>query len=403
MTAILVGLEVLSAYGLAPAPHEDFLQSLATGDAALAVSLEASLVVAAISVGRPRLILAAVAIQCVIACVEARPWVLFVVPGGLAIAALLALAWHARRSREMYLARLTAAGLALAQPLFRIVVGCSLTAMRALYPTTLDGFLYRADRALAFDAHDLVFELFLAVPLLAITCTTVYNLLAMAMAIASALDLRPRPTEPGTAAAPPVDTFLVLMVTGAVGFTLYLFFPAIGPKYLFHGDPPYPDPSLVPLFTNGDPAWQRNCVPSLHTSWALLLFWQLGWRSRVYRVASFAFFVLTVLATLGLGYHYVYDLVLAIPFSVTMWTLCFRGAEPARLRVLMIGAGLTAAGMLLLRFGTSLLCLSPFVGWTWCAISVGWPLYARAVLCRTPLDRASSESRAAESGLPQQC
>ena len=80
----------------------------------------------------------------------------------------------------------------------------------------------------------------------------------------------------------------------------YLMFPAVGPIHV------------------GDPNAPRNCVPSMHLTCALFLWTNTrGWLRWV--TATFAFF--TALATLATGEHYVFDLVVAVPWTWFITTL----------------------------------------------------------------------------------
>ncbi len=60
----------------------------------------------------------------------------------------------------------------------------------------------------------------------------------------------------------------------------------------------------------------RDCMPSLHLAWALLLWIYSG---RWLRIPMLIFAVLTAAATVGLGEHYAIDLVAALPFT---WAVC---------------------------------------------------------------------------------
>ena len=89
-----------------------------------------------------------------------------------------------------------------------------------------------------------------------------------------------------------------------VGPVFYCILPAVGPAH------------------TGDPEAYRNCMPSLHFSWALI---SLIYASRRAKIAAAAYVVLMAAATIGLGEHYLVDLVAAIPFTAaacsTGWPL----------------------------------------------------------------------------------
>jgi hypothetical protein len=65
-----------------------------------------------------------------------------------------------------------------------------------------------------------------------------------------------------------------------------------------------------------------NAMPSFHMAWALLIFWyglKCAWPVRIGGTVFAAF---TVLATLGLGEHYLIDLVVAAPLTAAIDVLC---------------------------------------------------------------------------------
>jgi hypothetical protein len=74
----------------------------------------------------------------------------------------------------------------------------------------------------------------------------------------------------------------------------YLIFPAVGPIHV------------------GDPSAPRNCMPSMHLTWTLLLFVNSkGW----VKWAAGIFAALTAFATLATGEHYYPDLIAALPWA----------------------------------------------------------------------------------------
>lgn len=110
----------------------------------------------------------------------------------------------------------------------------------------------------------------------------------------------------------------VFILNPLLALPIYLMFPVCGPAYAFSGFP-YQTPSGItphPMAIDAAP----NGIPSVHTSTALLVLWLLRhwWWGRV---AGSLFLVLTVLATLGLGEHYLLDLVLAAPYSALVFWL----------------------------------------------------------------------------------
>jgi len=80
---------------------------------------------------------------------------------------------------------------------------------------------------------------------------------------------------------------------GALPF--FLLFPACGPIWINVRSAP------------------RNCIPSMHMVWVLLLWY---YSPRWLRPLAVFVVMLTAAATLGLGEHYVIDLIVAVPYSL---------------------------------------------------------------------------------------
>ena len=98
--------------------------------------------------------------------------------------------------------------------------------------------------------------------------------------------------------------FALLLVSLPAPFFYYLF-PAVGPAHL------------------GDPLAARNCMPSMHLTWAILLARYADPRIRLF---AWMFAAATAFATLATGEHYWLDLVAATLYSlmamaVTRWSV----------------------------------------------------------------------------------
>jgi hypothetical protein len=103
-----------------------------------------------------------------------------------------------------------------------------------------------------------------------------------------------------------------MFLAGALTFPLYLLVPAAGPAYAFRGWPL--------IFASGGrdliavaATHPRNCFPSMHLAWALLL--PMNANNRVWRAILLLNAVLIGLATIGGGEHYFVDLFAAVPFA----------------------------------------------------------------------------------------
>ena len=103
-------------------------------------------------------------------------------------------------------------------------------------------------------------------------------------------------------------TLLHGCVIGAfLAFPLYMLVPAAGPEFTFANWPF--DGGIV---TQPAMMYPRNCFPSLHLTWALLLVLN---SKGAWRWVFGAYSALMALATIASGQHYAIDIVVALPFT----------------------------------------------------------------------------------------
>jgi PAP2 superfamily len=158
-------------------------------------------------------------------------------------------------------------------------------------PNTIDPQLLALDNRLGFDTlywmraaprHDLLMTLLLIV----------YVSLSSMIAIAWVAEQNPVMRR-------------ALVIAWASCWVFYIAFPAVGPGLYDWAS----QSSLQP----------RNCVPSMHLTWALLLAWnarRLWWRNCLWVYA-----ILIAMSTIVTGQHYLVDLVAAVPYTVAVqWT-----------------------------------------------------------------------------------
>ncbi len=94
----------------------------------------------------------------------------------------------------------------------------------------------------------------------------------------------------------------------------YYLFPVSGPAFAFPNFPEWPTQVVPHMIAINYPS---NGMPSGHASTAMLILWFLRhWKWG--RIAGGTFLALTVLATLGTGQHYLFDLICAIPYSAAV-------------------------------------------------------------------------------------
>jgi hypothetical protein len=93
-----------------------------------------------------------------------------------------------------------------------------------------------------------------------------------------------------------------LLLASVAVAPIYVLFPAVGPAHI------------------GDSHALRNCIPSLHFAWAVLL-WMNVKPGRLRNVLA-VFAILTAASTLAIGEHYLVDLVVAVPYAlIIQWSL----------------------------------------------------------------------------------
>jgi hypothetical protein len=235
-----------------------------------------------------------------------------------------------------------------------------------LTPRTYDRFLYAFDLSLGFNASFAMGVVFRAQTALRLAAGLVYSSLPVNLCLLCALWLRRRPKG-----AP--DVRVIFAALGMIGFALYQFCPAAGPIYLFGKGFPFQPPAIsaLPMATLLLPDVPRNAIPSLHVAWCLLVVYNSWWyRSWILRSYAVICLLLTAAATLGLGEHYLVDLIVALPLSVAVQLGCTRQWR---------GAAICMAGVLtwlaLLRSGVGWHATPP---WSWTA--VGATMMAPALL-----------------------
>lgn len=156
-----------------------------------------------------------------------------------------------------------------------------------------------------------------------------------------------------------------------LGWGCYLLFPASGSLATFRQLYPYQPPRLsqVAVVQRLDFGNARNCLPSLHTSWVLALYWFTRPLGRWVRSVALVFTALTLIYVLVCG-HYFMDIFASLPWVTAIYAWFLRG--PGWQRVTWEGVVLYLAFLVYLRFGGPLYLSSPVYSWMAVALSVGW-------------------------------
>ena len=278
---------------------------------------------------------------------------------GLGIAAIGLLAWHARTEAQAHVRLLQSALLVLFVSLSWVAL--DLTA--ALWPTTFDADVYAVSLLSGGSLASSMGRLFAAAPWLATLSTAVYIALPLGLALAVGLQAR----DPDT----PHDALRSFLLVAVFGYAIYLVFPVAGPRYALGGWPPVLPEALDAARLV--PAAPRNCMPSLHTAWVLVIVWHLRGQALWARITGWTFAALTLAATLGVGWHYAIDLVVAVPFAMAVQAVA-SAPSARRMRNIAWGFGVTAAWLALILHGRALLGLSAVLTVALQVATVAWAL-----------------------------
>ena len=220
------------------------------------------------------------------------------------------LAAFALRERAPRLTVLGAAGI----PAFMLVQGWFRDQIAGKSPFTYDAVLLALDRALGFDPAYTVGRWFVSLPLVSATCALLYAALPVQVALVYAAAVRGKAVR-----ADPVRLLLTCAALQLVGAVVYRVVPAVGPRYVFDGFP-YTRPEIAPVLVAAPLEYARNAVPSVHFALALVLLRASRGAGWVF-ASSVGWTAAIGLATLGMGEHYLIDLVVAVPVAFGMEAL----------------------------------------------------------------------------------
>ncbi|MFD5496253.1 phosphatase PAP2 family protein [Streptomyces sp. NPDC127091] len=254
-------------------------------------------------------------------------------------------------------------------------------------PMVLDQYVATADHALG-DPSWLVGRIVTATgPIGFNVLDVVYGQLAVAAVVVALYQLRGVAAERRFPGHHLVRTFLVI---GLLGPAFYMVFPVVGPLFAYGTGTEYwaavslwapdipssehwavtdlwprtPPPIDTPHPMPFDGITPRNCMPSLHTAWAVALFLHTRQGPRALRYAGTFWLIATLTATLGFGYHYGVDLIAGVVFVLTIEAALRsfdRGWDRAGVRLAAYGATVFAALLLSYRFLPSWMAEYPWV------------------------------------------
>ena len=225
---------------------------------------------------------------------------------------------------------------------------------------TYDHFLYHFDGSLGFQPSFSAGTV-TAVPWIGQVTRGLYDALPLFLVGAYLVEER-------RSAAEGRRFFWFIFLLGLCGGTCFLFFPAVGAYWLFAPSFPYHAPPLSAVTlapTAIAAAVARNCMPSLHTSWALAVLWVTGKCRFPWRTLLRGLLVLMLLQTLV--YHYLIDMVVAVPFTLAIYALTRTSVPwPANPRrwAFGVGSASVALWMVALRWAIPAFQVSPAIPWS---------------------------------------
>jgi hypothetical protein len=248
----------------------------------------------------------------------------------------LAMVWTDART---YLAPLRRA---LVLPVFSLIAGVSMDAVTKAQPPAYDFYLYTFDSGLGLSPGAWAAKLFDALPWLGISASVTYALLLLFPTLYDAWGLHRGVRS---------NLMTAFVVGGVCGFIFYQICPGLGPVYVFGSRFPahLPAPGQFDLVMYRG-AGARNAMPSMHMTWAVLVWWSAWELTPLARFIASGFAALTFLATLGFGEHYLVDLIVAVPFALLIEAICaFRRDRKTALGAGAVGLAVTLSWLLLLR------------------------------------------------------
>ncbi|MFD9909328.1 phosphatase PAP2 family protein [Streptomyces sp. NPDC059063] len=243
-------------------------------------------------------------------------------------------------------------------------------------PTVLDPYVATADHALGNPSWLMGRIIRATGPAGSHFLDFVYVQLAVAAVVVALYQLRNVASERRFPSHHLVRTFLVI---GLLGPAFYMIFPVVGPVFAYgtgafgtggehwavanlwpDTPPPIGSPHAVPY----DGITPRNCMPSLHTAWATVIFIHSRKGPRALQYAGTFWLIATLCATLGFGYHYGVDLVAGVVFAFTVEAAvrsCARGWDPSVVRLVAYGTAVFAALLVSYRFLPTQMAAHPWL------------------------------------------
>jgi len=311
---------------------------------------------------------------CLVALLEGETINRSVYPSFLGIGSLGVLCWKACKNRDPVSLRNLAA--AFLVPLAALATEICLPLTYLVQARSHDVLLYRFDQTLGFQPSIIMARLFDLFPGLRFASNIAYGGLPAIVCVLYAVQREDKN-------AFRVNLIAELGIATAAGFLMYFVYPAAGPKYLLGANFPLHPPSPAELRSASlVHVSYLNAMPSLHMTWALLLWWNTLVSKLWLRLLTAFTLVFTVCATLGLGEHYLADLAVAFPFALIFQGVCsVEATRRLRYAAVGIGGGFASCFLLFLRYGIPFIESHPGMSWAFVIVTIGMSsLMARLLL-----------------------
>jgi hypothetical protein len=220
-----------------------------------------------------------------------------------------------------------------------------------LLPAVLDRGIASLDEAFGVQFSGAMAHILTSLPPLNSMAWAAYNFVQIPIVVVAAFQFK-RPGADGLVVLP---SFIIASI---IGYTCYWLAPAVGPKVMF--GPEFPLLHATPAFLSSlptdavYPGHPRNAMPSLHFTWAMLVFLYTRGLPIWARIVAATFPFLTACATLGFGEHYVIDLIAAAPLILLARALCAESlgwASVERMRSVAAGLAMLAFWIAIVHFG----------------------------------------------------
>lgn len=195
----------------------------------------------------------------------------------------------------------------------------------------------------------------------------VYELLPVMVALHYGLDRSMRLSFP-----------ILFVISAIVGYLLYVCFPAAGPAYTienYYQTLVAAPSSYLNVASSNVP---RNCMPSLHATWAYFFLWNSAPFNAPIRWMFRIFGILTLVATFSVGGHWFIDLVVAVPFAAAIQAACmsnFQWTDPRRSLIVVGCFALTIVWLALLQDEIFFDAIPLPLRWLMVLLSVSIPAY----------------------------